>query len=315
MVAGALAGEVEGPGASDGGSNGRGPRPGGGGRGAGLCRGPMPEIDGRSCPELSSWLASRHGPRSCGLTPGAAGEGVGEARGAVPQAWVQGDEAPGRVVGQGGRCPGTCPEVITRDFIDFPTTKSPKSHPGFQLGHPFSMVFGSCTDPLHCKNVPPQQFLAPLTVARFLPTQTGSVGLCRGDPGPTFRGQGIETRHGRCGVLPEGRRDRGGAYGGGPGRVTPVVASPGAPRLHSRSPAPQAGPGVLARGWRPPGGLSRPIGRRGDAAGWSEGGWAPVGAAGGVGGRAEAGERVVKGTGGERGRARCEVRGEFASWP
>ncbi len=91
--------------------------------------------------------------------------------------------------------------------------------------------------------------------------------------------------------------------------MTPVVASPGAPRLHSRSPAPQAGPGVLARGWRPPGGLSRPIGRRGDAAGWSEGGWAPVGAAGGswwAGGSGRAGSQRDG-----RGEGAREVRGAW----
>ena len=58
----------------------------------------------------------------------------------------------------GGRCPGACPEAQSRDFIDFQTTKSPKSHPGFQLGHPFSMVFWPCTDHPHTKNVPPSNF-------------------------------------------------------------------------------------------------------------------------------------------------------------
>ena len=90
----------------------------------------------------------------------------------------------------------------------------------------------------------------------------------------------------------------GGAYGGGPGRVTPGVASPGASRLRSRSPAPQAGRGAPVPGWRPPGGPSRPIGGRGEAAGGVRGGpEAPVGAEGGVGGLAGAGERVVNGKG------------------
>lgn len=103
----------------------------------------------------------------------------------------------------------------------------------------------------------------------------------------------------------------GGAYGGGPGRVTPVVVSLGAPRLRSRSPAPQAGPGALVPGWRPPGGLSRPIGGRGEAARWSEGPGAPVGATGGVGGLAGAGEREVQGKGArEAGGARW-----VGSWP
>lgn len=98
--AGALAGAVERPGAFDGGSNGRAPRPGGGASGEGGEGRPF--VSGAHAharerrPQLSSWLPSGDGTWSRGLTPGAA-DGGGEARRRV--------EGPGGQL-QRGACDG-----------------------------------------------------------------------------------------------------------------------------------------------------------------------------------------------------------------